>query len=77
MQQDDSGIHIGGDLMAEFEDALSKQRSNCMSGSFLRESREKRYQGHILHRLHELEGSHFFLKECSCFWQILLCPRNG
>ncbi|EEF45367.1 ATP binding protein, putative [Ricinus communis] len=53
--QDDSGIPFGGDLMTEFEDALSKQRTNCMSGSLLGESREKRYQGHILNRLHELE----------------------
>ncbi|XP_020534146.1 probable ATP-dependent DNA helicase CHR12 isoform X2 [Jatropha curcas] len=52
---DNHGILVGGDLMMEFEDALSKQRSNCMSGSLLMESREKRYQGHILHRVHELE----------------------
>lgn len=46
-----------GDLITELEDAIVKQRPNCMSGFVLGESREKRYQGRILHRLHELEGS--------------------
>ncbi|KAF2285371.1 hypothetical protein GH714_003271 [Hevea brasiliensis] len=53
--QDDPGIPVGGDLMTNLEDALSKQRPKCMSGFVLGESREKRYQGHILHRLRELE----------------------
>ncbi|KAJ6318581.1 hypothetical protein OIU76_014020 [Salix suchowensis] len=49
------GISIRSDLMTEFEDALSNQRSNCMSGIALVELRENRYQSHILHRLNELE----------------------
>ncbi|KAJ4833775.1 putative ATP-dependent DNA helicase chr12 [Turnera subulata] len=49
------GLSTGGDLMAEFEDALSKQRNACISGSALVESRESRYQSHIRHRLNELE----------------------
>ncbi|KAJ6321773.1 hypothetical protein OIU77_011783 [Salix suchowensis] len=49
------GISIRSDLMTEFEDALSNQRSNCMSGIALAELRENRYQSHILHRLNELE----------------------
>ncbi|XP_050217949.1 probable ATP-dependent DNA helicase CHR12 [Mercurialis annua] len=53
--RDESGIPIVGDLMSEFEEALAKQRSSCMSGSLLCESREKRYQGHTKHRLNELE----------------------
>ncbi|GFY85074.1 SNF2/Brahma-type chromatin-remodeling protein CHR12 [Actinidia rufa] len=44
-----------GDLMAEFEDALVKQRANCMSGFGLAELRDNRLQTHIQHRLSELE----------------------
>ncbi|KAL9401532.1 hypothetical protein Peur_005381 [Populus x canadensis] len=53
--QGNPGISIRGDLMTEFEDALSKQRPNCMSGFALAELRENRYQSHILHRINELE----------------------
>ncbi|XP_043806858.1 probable ATP-dependent DNA helicase CHR12 isoform X1 [Manihot esculenta] len=53
--QDDPGNPMEGDLITELEDAIVKQRPNCMSGFVLGESREKRYQGRILHRLHELE----------------------
>ncbi|KAJ6430019.1 hypothetical protein OIU84_021434 [Salix udensis] len=53
--QGNPGISIRGDLMTEFEDALSNQRSNCMSGFALAELRGNRYQSHILHRLNELE----------------------
>ncbi|KAF9677570.1 hypothetical protein SADUNF_Sadunf08G0121500 [Salix dunnii] len=49
------GISIRSDLMTEFEDALSNQRSNCNSGFALAELRDNRYQSHILHRLNELE----------------------
>ncbi|WCJ23714.1 Homeotic gene regulator [Euphorbia peplus] len=52
---DNNGDPVGGDLMTELEDALSKQRPKCMSGSALGESRENRFQGHISQRLHELE----------------------
>ncbi|PSS33883.1 ATP-dependent DNA helicase like [Actinidia chinensis var. chinensis] len=41
--------------MAEFEDALVKQRANCMSGFGLAELRDNRLQTHIQHRLSELE----------------------
>ena len=51
-----------GDLMAEFEDALVKQRANCMSGFGLTESRDNRLHTHIQHRLSELEGYYFFVK---------------
>ncbi|XP_057489145.1 probable ATP-dependent DNA helicase CHR12 [Actinidia eriantha] len=44
-----------GDLMAEFEGALVKQRANCMSGFGLAELRDNRLQTHIQHRLSELE----------------------
>ncbi|GKV38526.1 hypothetical protein SLEP1_g46434 [Rubroshorea leprosula] len=52
---DDSGSLVEGNLLSEFENALSRQRPKCMSGSGLRESRENRYQSHIQHRLKELE----------------------
>ncbi|KAJ4722407.1 Chromatin structure-remodeling complex protein SYD [Melia azedarach] len=45
----------GSDLLTDFENALSKQRSKCMSGFALTESRESHYQSHIQHRLNELE----------------------
>ncbi|KAI3863998.1 hypothetical protein MKW98_031590 [Papaver atlanticum] len=51
----ENGILNGGDLMAEFEDALVKQRTNCMSGSGLRKSADARLKSHIQHRLSELE----------------------
>ena len=56
MLQDGASICNGGDLMSEFEIALSKQRPKCMSGSGLAELRENRHQAHIQHRLNELEG---------------------
>ncbi|XP_056175118.1 probable ATP-dependent DNA helicase CHR12 [Syzygium oleosum] len=43
------------DLLAEFEDALLRQRINCMSGSKLAESKEKRLQSRVQHRISELE----------------------
>ncbi|KAK3440831.1 hypothetical protein EUGRSUZ_B01100 [Eucalyptus grandis] len=43
------------DLLAEFEDALLRQRINCMSGSKLAESMEKRLQSQVQHRISELE----------------------
>ncbi|KAK0608536.1 hypothetical protein LWI29_032098 [Acer saccharum] len=52
---DGASICNGGDLMSEFEIALSKQRPKCMSGSGLAELRENRHQAHIQHRLNELE----------------------
>ncbi|XP_030536078.1 probable ATP-dependent DNA helicase CHR12 [Rhodamnia argentea] len=45
----------GRDLLAEFEDALLRQRINCMSGSKLAESKEKRLQSQVQHRISELE----------------------
>ncbi|KAI3983709.1 hypothetical protein MKX01_001113 [Papaver californicum] len=45
----------GWDLMEEFEDALVKQRRNCVSGSGLRKSGEVRLRTNIQHRLSELE----------------------
>ncbi|XP_042491047.1 probable ATP-dependent DNA helicase CHR12 isoform X1 [Macadamia integrifolia] len=56
-EDDSSGQQIfdGGDLITEFEDALMKQRTNCMSGLWLKESKEYRLTSHIQHRLTELE----------------------
>ncbi|KAG9136143.1 hypothetical protein Leryth_003754 [Lithospermum erythrorhizon] len=44
-----------GDLMAEFENAVSQQRPSCMSGVELTEAKKKRFQSLIKHRLAELE----------------------
>ncbi|KAM6545390.1 hypothetical protein CsatB_026126 [Cannabis sativa] len=55
--QSDSENHadISEELLPELQEALLKQRSNCMSSFELTESRDKRYQSHIQHRLTELE----------------------
>ncbi|XP_021910752.1 probable ATP-dependent DNA helicase CHR12 [Carica papaya] len=55
---DNGRISSTGDLLSEFEDALSRQRPKCASGSELSKSREILYRSHIQHRLHELEGQH-------------------
>ncbi|KAF5752303.1 transcription regulatory protein SNF2-like isoform X1 [Tripterygium wilfordii] len=52
---EDSEISKRGDLLTNFEDALSKQRPNCMSGSKLMTSRNTRYESRFQHRLSELE----------------------
>ncbi|GAV85718.1 SNF2_N domain-containing protein/Helicase_C domain-containing protein [Cephalotus follicularis] len=54
-EKDDPASSSVGDLMTEFEDALSKQTPNYMSGFGLSESGENRYKSHIQHRLNELE----------------------
>lgn len=51
----DPEISIGGELISNLEDALVKQRSNCMSGSGLEEARKYRLRSHMQHRLSELE----------------------
>lgn len=56
MLQDGSEISSGGDLMRDLEDAMAKQRTNCISGSGLTASRENRLQSNIQRRLTELEG---------------------
>ncbi|KAL1355473.1 hypothetical protein HN51_007516 [Arachis hypogaea] len=43
-------------LLADLDDALSKQRSNCASGFKLCRARESRYQSLTQHRLTQLEG---------------------
>ncbi|XP_016434842.2 putative ATP-dependent DNA helicase CHR12 [Nicotiana tabacum] len=50
-----SGMGSYGDLMADFEDSLLRQRSSCTSGSGLTKLKEDRFQSHIQHRLTELE----------------------
>ncbi|CAL5347182.1 unnamed protein product [Camellia sinensis] len=55
MVSDDLGISKEGDLLVDLEDALVKQRPNCMSGFGLTESRDNRLNSHIQHRLSELE----------------------
>lgn len=54
MLQDD--FSVGGDLITELEDALAKQRSDCMSGFRLTELKENRLRSNIQHRISELEG---------------------
>ena len=44
------------DLLAEFEDALLKQRSKDVSGFNLKQSEENRLKSQIQHRLKELEA---------------------
>ncbi|KAK3027230.1 hypothetical protein RJ639_041648 [Escallonia herrerae] len=53
--RDSSGISKEGDLLTDLENALAKQRPNCMSGLGLTRSREHRFQTHIQHRLTQLE----------------------
>ncbi|THF96564.1 hypothetical protein TEA_023219 [Camellia sinensis var. sinensis] len=55
VMQDGVDISKGGALMMDLEDALVKQRPNCMSGSGLTKSRDVRLQSHIQHRLTELK----------------------
>ncbi|KAK8660877.1 hypothetical protein V6N13_051785 [Hibiscus sabdariffa] len=52
---DDPSISEKDDLLCDLDGALSKQRSKCMSGFSLAESKENRYQSLIHHRLNELE----------------------
>ncbi|XAR54646.1 Nucleoplasmin ATPase [Bertholletia excelsa] len=54
-EKDGIGISKHQDLMLEFEDALVKQRPNCMSGFALTESRNTRFESQIQHRLTDLE----------------------
>ncbi|KAJ8768397.1 hypothetical protein K2173_021550 [Erythroxylum novogranatense] len=49
------GLSFKGDLMGDFENALSQQRAKCMTGALLGELRESRYQSSVQHRLNELE----------------------
>ena len=50
------GGNSGEDLMTDLEDALSKQRPNCVPGFKLEQSRDNRYRSLIQHRLNELQG---------------------
>ncbi|XVF63178.1 hypothetical protein PTKIN_Ptkin09bG0067400 [Pterospermum kingtungense] len=52
---DDPSNSKEDDLLGDLDDGLSKQRSKCMSGFGLAESKVNRYQSHIHHRLNELE----------------------
>ncbi|KAK9287937.1 hypothetical protein L1049_016382 [Liquidambar formosana] len=52
---DGPGISSTGDLIMNLEDALVKQRPNCMSGFGLTQARESRFQSQVQHRLTELE----------------------
>lgn len=54
--QVERGKSNGRDLLAEFEDALLREWPNYKSGYKLAESREKRLQGQVQHRISELEG---------------------
>ncbi|XWS09011.1 hypothetical protein CRYUN_Cryun40dG0048900 [Craigia yunnanensis] len=55
MGSDDLSNSKKDDLLCDLDDVLSKQRSKCMSGFGLAESKENLYQSHIHHRLNELE----------------------
>ncbi|CAN4112776.1 unnamed protein product [Withania somnifera] len=46
-----------GDLMADFEESLLRQRSSCTSGSGLKKLKEDRFRSQVHHRLTELEGN--------------------
>ncbi|CAI0391511.1 unnamed protein product [Linum tenue] len=54
-EQEDPEISTKGDLMADFDDALSRQRPQFMSGSVLADTRERRYHSTVKHRVNELE----------------------
>lgn len=56
MLQHGSVVSNEEDLMTDLEDALANQRASCVSGFELTESREKRFQSLLKHRLSELEG---------------------
>ncbi|RAL44280.1 hypothetical protein DM860_015640 [Cuscuta australis] len=49
------GMATYGELMADFEDSLLKEKFSCTSGSALQRSKEFRYESHIRSRLSELE----------------------
>ncbi|XP_055818078.1 probable ATP-dependent DNA helicase CHR12 [Solanum dulcamara] len=49
------GMGSYGDLMADFEESLLRQRSSYTSGSGLTKLKEDRFRSHIQHRLTELE----------------------
>ena len=69
MWQEDLSNSKKDDLLCDLDDALSKQRSKCMSGFGLAESKENHYQSHIHHRLNELEGYYFIYTK----YFIVLC----
>ncbi|KAM0016322.1 putative DNA helicase chromatin remodeling SNF2 family [Helianthus debilis subsp. tardiflorus] len=52
---DNSQFPNGGELMADLEDALVKQRSNRITGSEMAELRKNRTESHIQSRLTQLE----------------------
>lgn len=55
LQKDKFGVSTYNDLMLDFEDAVSKQRSGCLPSSKLSDLKETRFQSQIKHRLTELE----------------------
>ncbi|KAM0016323.1 putative DNA helicase chromatin remodeling SNF2 family [Helianthus debilis subsp. tardiflorus] len=55
MFEDNSQFPNGGELMADLEDALVKQRSNRITGSEMAELRKNRIESHIQSRLTQLE----------------------
>lgn len=56
MVQDSFDIPSYDELMLDFEDAVSNQRSNCLPVSKLSNLKESRFQTRIQRRLTELEG---------------------
>ncbi|KAK6803870.1 hypothetical protein RDI58_001654 [Solanum bulbocastanum] len=53
--QNGPGMGSYGDLMADFEESLLRQRSSYTSGAGLSKLKEDRFRSHIQHRLTELE----------------------
>ncbi|KAH6769875.1 SNF2/Brahma-type chromatin-remodeling protein CHR12 [Perilla frutescens var. hirtella] len=53
--KDKFGVSTYNELMLDFEDAVSKQRSDCLPSSKLSDIKEARFQSQIKHRLTELE----------------------
>ncbi|KAH9287744.1 hypothetical protein KI387_031861, partial [Taxus chinensis] len=55
IQETGSEVSTAGGLMRNFEDAISKQRMNFMSGVALRKAKEGRMKSYLRHRLTELQ----------------------
>ena len=58
MLQEKLGHSTYNELMLDFEDAVSDQRSACLPSSKLSDLKETRFQSQVKHRLAELEGNY-------------------
>lgn len=71
MLQEKLGVSTYDELMLDFEDAVLKQRPDCLPSSKLSDIKETRFQSQINHRLTELEGSYFEGKKNPLTRQLL------